>query len=342
MKPLRLTDNRVPVYYAGGRQISEFRGNRPVDGPEDWVGSLSALPAAIRPPHAPPDTGVSRTPAGSLRDLVAADPTGWLGPVVADAFAGQSGLLVKLLDAGERLPVHCHPTREFARTHLGSLFGKTEGWIVLRARPGARVWLGLRDPVTAGDWRAWTAAQNADAMLAAMNDLPVRPGQVLYVPAGLPHAIGPGVLIAELQEPTSFSVLAEHTAFGVGPEAATLGLGWDLALSCFDLAGYAGRLTELTPDPTVLSRTSGGDLVSLFAPRADTFFRAWQVTCTETVTLPEASFAVLVVTAGAGRVAWDGGVLPIVRGDTVVAPYAAGPLRFDGAVTALVCLPPQP
>ena len=74
-------------------------------------------------------------------------------------------------------------------------------------------------------------------MLAAMNVVPAKAGQVVFVPAGTPHAIGPGVMLTELQEPTSFSVLAEHSAFGVGEDAATLGLGWDLALSCFDLRG---------------------------------------------------------------------------------------------------------
>ena len=66
-------------------------------------------------------------------------------------------------------------------------------------------------------------------MLAAMNVVTAQAGQVVFVPAGLPHTIGPGVMLTELQEPTSFSVLAEHAAFGVSEDVATLGLGWDLA-----------------------------------------------------------------------------------------------------------------
>ncbi|BCB83904.1 class I mannose-6-phosphate isomerase [Phytohabitans suffuscus] len=337
--PLPLPDNRVPVYYAGGAGIDEFRGITGISGltgPEDWVGSLTALPAAILPPGHPADTGVSHTPLGSLRELVAADPAGWLGERLAAAY-GHSGLLVKLLDAGERLPVHCHPGRAFARAHLGSLFGKTEGWIVLATTGDARVWLGLRDRADRADLRRWIAGQDTAAMLAAMNELTVRPGQVLYVPAGLPHAIGPGVMITELQEPTSFSVLADHAAFGVGEDAATLGLGWDLALSCFDLDGYAGRLDELMPG----RRPLVPGVTSLFGPEADPYFRAWLVECADTVTLPEAGFAVVVVTAGRGELRWSGGAMPVTRGRTLVVPDAAGPLEFRGQVSAIVCRPPE-
>ncbi|MFY1631766.1 class I mannose-6-phosphate isomerase [Solwaraspora sp. WMMB335] len=350
-RPLRLGDNRVPVYYAGGERISRFRAGdarpdpagppAPV-GPEDWVGSLSALPPALIPAGHPVDAGVSRTAAGTLTDLVAADPAGWLGPQLAAAYGGQSGLLVKLLDAGERLPVHCHPTRAFARSHLDSLFGKTEGWIILDAEPGATVWLGMADDVDRADLRRWIDRQNAAAMLAAMNELPVHAGDVVYVPAGLPHAIGPGVLLAELQEPTSFSVLAEHEPFGVAAGPATLGLGWDLALSCFDLGGYRNRLAELAPRPRLLREDTSGRVTSLFPAGADGYFRAWRVDCARTVTLPQPSFAVLVVVAGTGELGWDDGALPVTRGQTLVVPAAAGALRFTGTVSVLVCLPPEP
>ncbi|MEV0568734.1 hypothetical protein [Dactylosporangium sp. NPDC050588] len=340
LRPLRVGDNRVPVYYAGGRRISAFRGASEVDGPEDWVGSVSALPAAILPAGAPAGTGISATEDGPLRQLIAADPAGWLGP--GPAFPeGETGLLVKLLDAGERLPVHCHPTRAFARARLGSFFGKTEGWIVLDAEPDAKVWLGLRETATAGLWRDLVDAQDTHGMLALMNELPVRAGQVLYVPAGLPHAIGPGVFITELQEPTSFSILADHDAFGVGADAATLGLGWDLALSCFDLGGYGDRLDALLPAPTVLRRSGSDRLSSLFAPAADEFFRAWLVECAGTVALPGTGFAVVVVTGGTGQLEHGDASLPISAGQTWVVPAAAGHLRFSGVLTAIVCLPPE-
>lgn len=341
-RPLELGDNRVPVYYAGGRNISAFRGLAGGDaGPEDWVGSQVALPPAILGPDADPRTGISLLPDGRrIADAIAADPHAWLGPVLADAFGGSTAVLVKLLDAGERLPVHCHPSRDVARRSLRSVFGKTEGWVIMRAEPGSAVWIGMQDGVEVADMRRWIDAQDADAMLAAMMRLPVESGMVVYVPAGAPHAIGPGVMLTELQEPTSFSVLAEHDAFGVGADAATLGLGWDVAMSCFDLAAFADRRDTVLPGPRTLRSTAAGTVSSLFSADAEAYFRAWRVRATGAVELPEPAFSVLVVAAGSGTLAWEGGRVPVRAGQTFVAPFAAGPLTVDGDLDVIACLPP--
>src|SRR5579871_2479317 len=100
----QLPANHVPVYYKGGESIDRFRGRASAaSGPEDWIGSVSALPLAILPAGAPADAGVSRLPDGSsLRDAVNQDRLGWLGPELAGlSSGGEIGLLVKLLDAGE-------------------------------------------------------------------------------------------------------------------------------------------------------------------------------------------------------------------------------------------------
>ena len=111
--PHRLAINCIPVYYAGGEKISKFRGgDERARGPEDWVGSTAALPAALLA-GSDLTAGISRLEEGTLlREAVRADPTGWLGPELGRSLDdGDVGVLVKLLDAGERLPVHCHPSR---------------------------------------------------------------------------------------------------------------------------------------------------------------------------------------------------------------------------------------
>src|SRR5262249_13733802 len=138
----------------------------------------------------------------TLRDAVAADPEAWLGPAHAARFGADPALLVKLLDAGERLPVHCHPDRAFSRRHLDCPYGKPEAWVVLEARgdePTVR--LGFRFDVDAATLAGWVAAQETGTLLAALHAVRVRPGDAVLVPAGLPHAIGEGVFVVELQEP---------------------------------------------------------------------------------------------------------------------------------------------
>jgi mannose-6-phosphate isomerase len=342
--PRRMPDNRVPVYYKGGDGIDRFRVKPGgFNGPEDWVGSLTRLPKSMLGADVSPDTGVSMTvESESLRDLVDRDPHGWLGRNLFERFGGESGLLVKILDAGERLPVHCHPTRSFAARNLGSVFGKTEGWIIMDATPGAKVWLGLREDIDRVTLRRWIEGHDVAAMLSAMNEFEVERGQVYFVKAGLPHSIGPGVTLTELQEPTSFSVLAEFENFGLTEDQATLGLGWEVALSCFDLGGYRGdRISELVPARVESSRQSGGKVFDLFPPAARTFFSARLVRCSDRVELDQPSFAVLVVTQGSGQLGWDGGSEPVQRGETWVVPFGAGQLSFTGTVEAIVCLPPE-
>jgi mannose-6-phosphate isomerase len=251
------------------------------------------------------------------------------------------GLLVKLLDAGERLPVHCHPTRDLARRTLGSIFGKTEGWLIMHAEPGSCVWLGMSDGVDRADLRRWISTQDVDAMLAAMLQIPVSAGQVVYVPAGIPHAIGPGVMLTELQEPTSFSILAEHQVFGLEEGPATLALGWDEAVTAFDVSSYADRRGYLFPEGQSIQRTSEGRIHSAFDAHADQFFRAWVVEAQGSVTLPEASFAVLVVTDGSGTLRTDVGSVTARRGQTFVVPWSAGPLTVTGSLSVIACLPPE-
>jgi mannose-6-phosphate isomerase len=304
---------------------------------------LTRLPDSMLSVEASRDAGVSLTVEGeSLRDLVDRDPQAWLGQKLAEQFGGESGLLVKILDAGERLPVHCHPTRSFAARNLDSVFGKTEGWIIMDAVPGAKVWLGLREDIDRATLRRWIENDDTPAMLSAMNEFRVEPGQVFFVKAGLPHSIGPGVTLTELQEPTSFSVLAEYESFGVTEDQATLGLGWEMALSCFDLGGYQGdRISELVPARMESSRQSGGTIFDLFPSEVDPFFSARLVRCLGRVELAQPSFAVLVITQGSGELLWDGGSEPVQRGETWVVPFGAGSLSFSGTVEALVCLPPE-
>ena len=109
VKPLRLPPNQPHRFYRGGARIAALRG-APAgeDGrPEDWVGSTATRAART-------DVGLtgSRTARAARRDR--ADPEAWLGADHVARLGADPALLVKLLDAGERLPVHCHPGRAFA------------------------------------------------------------------------------------------------------------------------------------------------------------------------------------------------------------------------------------
>lgn len=331
--PVRLAANRFPHFYRGGRLIERFRGLPPQAGnlPEDWVASTTTRYGAST-------RGLSRLPGGGLlRDAVAADPIGWLGPAHVAAFGAELEVLVKLLDAGQRLVVHVHPDRRFATEHLGCPHGKTEAWLVLATEvPDPLVYLGFREPVEADTVRGWVETQDVEALLAALNEVPVTPGDAILVPAGIPHAIGAGTMIAELQEPTDFSVLLEWKGFDLdGAAEGHLGLGRDLALRCLDRSAWAPARLAALRGPA----DDGSACAVLLPGAADPFFRAERVR--SGAELP-ASVAVLVATAGDGLLHSGAGDLRLRHGETAIVPYGAGPSSFSGDGELIRCLPPDP
>jgi mannose-6-phosphate isomerase len=110
---------------------------------------------------------------------------------------GKFPLLVKLLDAHDRLSVQVHPDDEYALAHEGNELGKTEMWVVLHAEPGARVILGVRAGTTAAGFRQAIADGTLEQHL---HSVPIAPGDFVCVPSGTVHAILEGALIAEVQQ----------------------------------------------------------------------------------------------------------------------------------------------
>jgi mannose-6-phosphate isomerase len=304
---------RVYRFYRGGALLGRLRGQPETDDvfPEDWVGSVTP---ASNPGRGDPEEGLSQLADGRvLRDVIAADPIAWLGEPHVARFGASTGLLVKLLDAGERLPVHAHPDRTFARELFGSQFGKTEAWIVLDTRDTeADVWVGLRKPVETERYLEWIDEQDVDRLLHSLNRISVRPGDVVYVPAGVPHALGAGLLIAELQEPTDFSFLCEWRGFPVEPEDSHLGLGWDVAVRALDLRAHE-PLLELPRESRPFFSVSG-DVEA------------------------DGRFAILLVVEGEGTIE-GAAALP---GTAFVVPAAAESIRVEGDVRVLRCVGPDP
>jgi mannose-6-phosphate isomerase len=321
MRPLTLPPNVLRHFYAGGERIAALRGT-PSAGhsPEEWIGAANTTFDGSR--------GLSRLPDGTLvRDALEADPEGFLGPEHVARFGADPALLVKLLDAGQRLPVHFHPDREFAARSLGLAHGKTEAWLIVEADPGASVWVGFTRSVGLDEVRAWMAAQDSAAMLAAMRELPVRAGDAIFVPAGTPHAIGAGILMVEVQEPTDLSVLLEWEGFELTEDEGHLDLGWDTALQALDTSAWDSDRAAALRGP--------GMGRSLLPAAADQWFRAERVRGGDEL---DAGFSILVGLAGTGEV---GGV-PFGRGVALLVPHGAGPLTVSGDAEGIRCRPPAP
>jgi mannose-6-phosphate isomerase len=341
--PVILGPNQPAHFYRGGAGIARLRGiaQPSPNSPEDWVGSTTEM-------FGRPGAGLTRLDSGeTLRDAIAADPDGFLGADHVARYGVNPALLVKVLDTGQRLVAHFHPDRDFAARFLGSRYGKTEAWLILETRdegsdPSAgHVYLGFKRDADPAVVRRWVDDQDTSAILDSLNKVAVAPGGTCLVPAGAPHAIGAGITLVELQEPTDFSILLEWAGFAIdGAREGHLGLGFDVALTALDYSGWDSlRLGALrSPRPGAAERPG---VTRLLPARADEFFRAERVDASAPVDF-EPGYAILVVVSGQGQVTYAAGSLPVQRGSTILVPYGAGLTTLEGDLRALRCRPPSP
>ena len=124
-------------------------------------------------------------------------PGGYLGRRVLKQGYNPFPLLIKFLDANDRLSVQVHPDNEYASKNSSGELGKTEMWYVLDADPDAKLIMGVKEGVTPEEFERSIEEGNLGQNL---NQVPIKAGDAFYIPAGTVHAILEGVRIAEIQQ----------------------------------------------------------------------------------------------------------------------------------------------
>jgi mannose-6-phosphate isomerase len=153
----------------------------------------------------------------------------------------QFPLLIKFLDAHDRLSVQVHPNDEQARAFVAKERGKTEAWVILAAEPQSAIYAGLQRGV---DEAALRSALAQGTVEECLNRLPVEAGDCLYIPAGTVHAIGEGVLLAEVQQSSDLTFrLFDWNR--VGADGKFRPLHVEQALQCIDFG--LGPMDKVTP-----------------------------------------------------------------------------------------------
>lgn len=197
--PLPLLPILMPKVW-GGRRLATLGKSLP-DGPvgESWeladLGATTASGGGGQAARSPIATGPL---AGqTLHDAL----TAWGRALLGDATPSSEGnfpLLVKYLDAREHLSVQVHPDAAYAAAHPGANL-KTESWYIVAAEPGAELFIGLQPGTTRDD----LARAIADGTVPRiMRSRPAVPGECHTLPSGTVHALGAGVLVAEVQTPS--------------------------------------------------------------------------------------------------------------------------------------------
>jgi mannose-6-phosphate isomerase len=259
----RLDANRVYRGYPGGRTLDEMAGFAPPrdsNFPEDWIASTTR---AINIGREEIIEGISHFEIeGKPRrcdDLIAANPDWFLGHRYAARFGARIAPLVKFLDSAVRLHFQCHPTVPFAQAHFGSNWGKTEAYHILHIREENTqpfIYLGFQNPPTRDEMRRMVLEQDIVALEACFEPIAVQVGQTYFVPGGLPHAIGPGILMVEVMEPTDFVARFEWEKAGVVlPESARfMGRDVEFGLDMLDFSALSVEQVrrQFQPMPQVI------------------------------------------------------------------------------------------
>jgi mannose-6-phosphate isomerase len=185
----------------GGRRLERYGKDLPpgANVGESWeIADLDRTSVSGGGGGAAQSTVRSGAHAGrTLRSLMDAHGEALMGDLERTA-SGGFPLLLKLLDARTNLSVQIHPSPAYAAAHPEAHL-KTESWLVLEATPAASLYAGLKEGVTAEDLRVGIERQEVAPLL---EEIPATPGMCYTLPSGLIHALGAGVLVAEVQTPS--------------------------------------------------------------------------------------------------------------------------------------------
>jgi len=330
--PIAFERNETWRVYAGGKLLRELRGQPdPQDNhfPEDWIASMTR---ADNPPRdgRPALEGISviRGTDVPFSLLVELFPREIVGEAHAAAFGPRTQVLAKFLDSAVRLPIQAHPDDDYARRYFNASVGKTEAWIVVATRvvDGVEpyILLDLHPDVDAAGFRRLVEEQDLEGQVACLNRIPVLPGEAYLVAARTLHAIGSGVFMIEVQQPSDLVVHTERRVVDIeiSEQAAHMGLGWDTAL---DILDYTGRTVQETTahaklQPQEVLRLSGGTVQQVISYRDTPFFASRRIQVQGELKLTNQHFYAGAVVSGAGSLACSRAEMQLRPGDTFLVP----------------------
>ncbi len=312
--PFLLTPAAKDYLWGGNRLNEEFGKGIPLSPlAETWECSTH------------PD-GQSLIEGIELRAVLQSHPE-WLGthPLQTVGENGELPILVKLIDAKADLSVQVHPNDEYAWKNEHSL-GKTEMWYVLDAKPGAELIYGFNQDT---DQSAVKEAVANGTILKLLNRIPVRKNDLFYIEAGTVHAIGAGILLAEVQENSNLTYrLYDYDRIGKNGKKRDLHLDKALQVAKF-------TSSERPRQPMRLLHYRNGIASELLA-RCRYFQVERLLLNTEiqrnlaTFQTGSNSFHVFLCLDGCGVLFGEGVTRPFFKGDCVFIPAESIPLKLHG------------
>ncbi len=343
-QPVFFEKNRVFRVYLGGKLFSDFFGDNSEDSfyPEEWICSSTK---ALNEGSTDENEGLSKvrgtdiyfnTLLNEQRELMLGDRKGL-------------DVLVKALDSAIRLPVQAHPDKAFSRVHFNSEFGKAESWLVLATREDACIYFGFKDGITEEDFKKAVndSETDKDAMEMCLNRIPVKTGDVYFIPAKAVHAIGAGCLILEVQEPTDFTIQPERFCgdYKLSDNEMYIGLEKETALSVFDYSYNLDRvMAECKKTPVTEFEKDGCKKENLITKKDTPCFSVERFVLSGGKTPLLEGTRIYVVTEGNATLKGEDYEAALKKGDYFFMPHSCHcryTIESNGNCSVAVCIPPE-
>lgn len=306
--PLRLRPI-LQEYLWGGRRLGSLLG-KPIGDADAYAESWEVVD------HPDGQSVVENGPlAGKTLGELARDfPAEIYGP---SARPDRFPLLFKYLDAQKTLSVQVHPNDAQGAKQSPPDLGKTEAWLVIAAEPGSLIYAGLKAGV---DGDALAAALSDGECDRCLHSFEPTPGDCVFIPAGTVHALGAGLVIAEIQQASNTTFrLFDWNRVGQDGQPRPLHIEQSLAVTDYDRGPVEPQ--SLSPLPNVSERLVECDKF--------VFDRHCVASGDSAAFSDTAGFRIVSLIAGAGRLVGEGYDEAMTVGTTLLLPAACPPPRLD-------------
>ncbi|PQB07674.1 hypothetical protein BST83_11295 [Polaribacter filamentus] len=347
--------NRVWRTYPGGKKLDVLEAlENPKDDhfPEDWIGSTTRAVNKGRE-HLIKE-GLSEVMVDgqtlTLKALCKKEPYAILGEEHFKKYGPNTQFLLKFLDSAIRLHIQCHPTIPFAQKYLNSNSGKTEAYVILSIRDEIKdpyIYFGFQNPPEKEALKRIIEEQDSEAMLACFEKISIKPGDVFVVPGGMPHAIGEGIFMVEIMEPTDFAVRIEFErgSYVLPEESRFMNRGIDFALSMFNYEPTSVDTVKehFFCEPRLLETQNESNEYILVDEQKTKCFKVNRINVKGGYTKEAFSFYIGIVTKGNGFIEILGNTYLAEEGAKFFVPYQTGAVTYisESEMEILVTFPPN-
>lgn len=302
-------------YIWGGRELEKF-GKKLPEGivAESWEISSHPDGESIVANGEYKGAGLTEMVSKLGRELV--------GTSLSEKDLKKFPLLIKLIDANDRLSVQVHPEDDYARINENGEYGKNEMWYIVSAKPGARIVYGVAPGVTKESFAAAVREDNIESCLSYMD---VSAGDAVNIPAGLVHAIGAGIVIAEIQQNsnTTYRVF-DYNRVDKNGNRRPLHIEKALEVIDFNNCNSQGKLKCFEV------KVGDGSQKSYLVANKYFSVEKYNVDGKVDEVADGSRFYTFTCLDGEGQITFNGGVEKFVKGQSVLIPASMGEYSIEG------------